>query len=137
MNEDLVQRGLMTRYLLGELSDAEKRQIEETYFADPASLEELLAIQYDLIDEFVQGRLNVQDHERFEDRIRSSPTLLAKVEFARALFQIVDSADSSEQIIPDAKPPTFKDYLFNLWSLLWQPLPSHVRWTLATAGLLT
>ncbi len=58
MKENLVQRELMVRYLLNDLSRVEELQIEESYFTNSAFLRELLAARNELISSYVRGTLN-------------------------------------------------------------------------------
>lgn len=52
MKENLVQRELMVRYLLNDLSRVEELQIEESYFTNSAFLRELLAARNELISSY-------------------------------------------------------------------------------------
>jgi hypothetical protein len=72
-------------YLLGRLDAAQESAVEERYLADPEFHDRLLAVERDLIDQFVRGEL--PDADVFERRYLSSPSRRARVDFARALLQ--------------------------------------------------
>jgi hypothetical protein len=69
-----VEQEPMFRYLLGELSEKEQREIEERYFTDTEYFEDLLKLEEDLIDEYAQDKALSGKHEK-RDR-----TLVAKIE---------------------------------------------------------
>src|SRR5262249_42108658 len=124
MKENRAQRELMSRYLLGELTEAEQEEIEEAYITDPSFLQELLAMRYELIDGFVQGSLDDSEHKRFEQRLRSSPPLQEKVEFARALFETVETMHPTRHktIIPEPKQSRMTQILLALKPSSWLDL---------------
>ena len=76
------------RYLLGDLSDAERDALEERYFTDEDAFLELKAAEDDLIDAYSRGTLPAAHRPAFEARYLASDTGRARVEFARALAQI-------------------------------------------------
>jgi tetratricopeptide (TPR) repeat protein len=76
---------LLTRYLLGELTEAENSRLEERYFADNSLYDELGALERDLIDRYVQIDLSDYEKEQFEKHFLSTPKRQQKLNFARAL----------------------------------------------------
>src|ERR1051326_4573898 len=66
LNPDSSANEQLTRYLLGEMSEAEQTQIEVRYFADPQLLAELCAWRNRLIDDYVCGGLSPSMRQRFE-----------------------------------------------------------------------
>jgi anti-sigma factor RsiW len=81
------------RYLLGKLSQADREDFEDRYFSDDALLEQLQAIEEELIDAYVKGRLDPADRAAFENRFLHSPECRRRVEFARALAAIPGAPD--------------------------------------------
>ncbi|PYS70334.1 MAG: hypothetical protein DMF69_13855 [Acidobacteria bacterium] len=49
---------MMTRYLLGELSESEQSVLEKEYFTDPQFFDQMLKIENELVDDYVRGRLS-------------------------------------------------------------------------------
>jgi hypothetical protein len=80
------------RYLLGRLPDGERDRFEDRYFSDDALHEQLLAVEEELIDAYVAGRLSASDRSAFEGRFLVSPERMQKIEFARALAAMPRSA---------------------------------------------
>jgi hypothetical protein len=81
------KQDVLERYLLGEVSDDERSEIEQGYFADDAFFDQLADAQNDLVDSYVRGALPPDDRKRFEERFLTSGSGIARVEFARALQQ--------------------------------------------------
>src|SRR5262245_4045508 len=89
----MEQRGnteqLMTRYLLGELSEEDQIGLETEYFADPERLEQLKVIEHDLIEGYVSGKLSIIDRANFERSYLSSPARRERVRFFQTLTKAV------------------------------------------------
>ncbi|MCI0488641.1 MAG: hypothetical protein L0229_18795 [Blastocatellia bacterium] len=83
MENEVIKEELLTRYLLGQLSDEEQKHIEEDYFVDDESFERLLAAERDLIDAYVRGELSEADGERFENYFLCTEDRRERVELAR------------------------------------------------------
>jgi hypothetical protein len=76
------QTDLLARYLLGELSETEQERLEEQYFSDDALLIEMLAVEDQLIDDFLRNKLTAEERRRFERGYLSFSCKREKVEFA-------------------------------------------------------
>jgi anti-sigma factor RsiW len=79
----------LIRYLLGELSDAERVRLEELYFADDKLHERLSMLEDRMIDSYVRGQLSPDERERFSRLVQTSSEQQRKVEFAEALRRMV------------------------------------------------
>lgn len=77
------------RYLLGQLPAEERDSFEDRYFSNDQLHAELLAIEEELIDRYVNGGLASQDKVCFEMRLPGSPELRQKVLFATALAAVI------------------------------------------------
>jgi anti-sigma-K factor RskA len=89
----MTEENLTRRYLLGQLSAEERQKIEERYFAESNAFEELITTEDDLIDSYARGQLSSSERQQFEQRYFSSPEGRSRVEFARALGDIVRSRE--------------------------------------------
>ncbi len=79
---------VIARYLLGGLSEAEQTQLEEQAFSDRDYLQNVRAVEKDLMDEYVRGELSGPEREAFEQRFFASAQRRRQIEFARALMQV-------------------------------------------------
>jgi hypothetical protein len=83
LNEDLL-----ARYLLGELTEEEQVRVEERAFSDPETLAQVLAVENDLVDEYVRGELPDEARRRFELKFLNSVERRRKIEFAGTLAHL-------------------------------------------------
>jgi hypothetical protein len=84
-SEDLIER-----YLLGELSAAERTALENEYLVDKAKYDGICRIEDDLLDRYARGSLSPADRERVERQFLTNPWRRRHLEFAKALAQVID-----------------------------------------------
>jgi hypothetical protein len=87
-NDELVQR-----FLLGNLSESERAELEDRFFANDDFFQELLIGEDDLIDAYVRGELPAAEGSLFERCCLSTQAGRERVEFSRALFRSVSGDD--------------------------------------------
>jgi len=108
----MIEENLARRYLLGQLSAQERQKVEERYFAESNAFEELVASEDDLIDSYARGDLSSAERQQFEQRYFSSPEGRSRVEFAKALGEIVRSrqaeAKNKKQIFWESLQRVFR-----------------------------
>src|SRR5262249_37041719 len=86
MKNKTDQDALWTSYLLGELGEEAQNRIEEQFFTDEDSYQQLLALEDELKYEYAQGGLTPQQRRAFEKRFLRSPEDHQKVAVAGALL---------------------------------------------------
>ncbi|HWO03070.1 MAG TPA: hypothetical protein VNS63_27765 [Blastocatellia bacterium] len=91
-----IDEGLIVRYLLGDLSDHEQVEIEDRAFSDAQYLQSILAVEADLIDEYVRGGLYENERRQFENRFLASNEGRQKVQFAKALAKVAGESVVTE-----------------------------------------
>ena len=84
LNEELI-----VRYLLGELPEAQQVEIEDSAFQNQQHLQDILAVESDLIDAYVRCEIPLRDREQCERHFLLPPERRRKVEFARALAAVI------------------------------------------------
>jgi len=127
VNDDEV----LTRYLLGELPEAEQAQIEERLFQDEDCYDRLCALQADLADAYVRGELSAKEGREFARRFLGTPAGQEAALFAQALNTLAD--EQTRAVAEPASAPTGR------WDWLWQWVPSlspSWQWALAAAMML-
>jgi hypothetical protein len=97
--------GIMTRYLLGELSEPERAALEQEYFSDPQLFDQLVQTENDLIDDYVRGRLSSPLRERFEQCCVTDPKRRVRLRFAEALATRLDAIEESSSAAAVAPRP--------------------------------
>lgn len=83
MRQEVTKQAI--RYFLGELSEAEQSEIEERFFADEDYSRFLDAVENDLVDDYVGGKLNFLQKQNFERRFLISERRREAVRSARIL----------------------------------------------------
>jgi len=111
-----THRDLNKRFLLGELSEGEQNALEERFFEDDAVFEELQIAQEELIELYLDDRLNAEDRAKFERRFGSSKKLQERVVFAKILADKVAVALPTLNQTP-APAPTWTERLFGSFAL--------------------
>jgi len=91
VNPDNSANEELTRYLLGEMSEAEQMEFEVRYFADPQLFAELCAWRSNLFDEYVSGGLSPWMRIRFEAAIENSWIMNERIRFAETMQQAVEA----------------------------------------------
>ena len=99
----------LTRYLLGECSEAEREQLEAEYFADEDVFAQMLTAEDDLIDAYARNQLTSEQRQKFEQHFRTSPQMGDRVQFARALSAPVNV---SREPRPEVSKPSFLAAIF-------------------------
>src|SRR5215831_13733747 len=91
------------RYLLGVGTELEKTALEETLFKDPAALEEIAAIEDDLIDDYLSGELTGNERSSFEAAYFATAERRTRVDFARTLRQRLADTGARPLASPSAR----------------------------------
>lgn len=106
----------LTRYLLGEASEAECMQLEEKFFTDDELYAQLLGAENDLIDSYVHGRLPASTQAQFEKRFLATPRRRQKVKFAQSLKRATQVAQAQGETASIATTKRVIDYSgISLW----------------------
>ena len=78
---------MMTRYLLGQLPEAQRDLYEQEWFTDQAQYAQLCEAENALIDAYVRGDLRGPEGTLFEQHFLTIPARRERVQTARALVQ--------------------------------------------------
>ncbi len=121
----------MRCYLLGDLPESEAISLEQKFFADDETFEQMWETENNLVDGYVRGRLSPEDRERFERHYLASPVHRQRVAVARNL---IEKADPS--IAPAAAVTEPKVSLRERLSAMFGLSPATWRFALTAATLL-
>jgi len=75
------------RYLLGELDDRTRAEVEQKLLSDGEVFEELLVAEDEIIDDYASGKLDPEERADFEAHFLATPERQQKLRFARALHR--------------------------------------------------
>jgi hypothetical protein len=88
---------LMTRFLLGQLSDEERKAVEERFLADDEYFTQLLVMEDSLVNDYVLGRLTDDQLKQAELLFRSSDVGKREVRFTRNLVASLREARAAKE----------------------------------------
>lgn len=88
----------LTQYLLGDLSNEERIEVEDRYLSDEKFFDDLLVAEDELIDDYVRGRMSRADRERFERNFLCSTARMGRVKSARALMRFADRHGAASHV---------------------------------------
>jgi hypothetical protein len=91
MMETDIQEKIIFRYLLGDLPEAEQFALEQEFFAEGEKLEQIWALENQLVDRYVRGGLTPVERNLFEKNYLASPVHRQRLAFAETLVQAADS----------------------------------------------
>src|SRR5262245_42377545 len=94
---------MLMLYLVGQASDEDTDQLDELSVASEEFAVRLRAVEYDLIDAYVNGELTGATLEGFKAQYLRTPAGLAEVEFARALRGYRRGGAVDPQAVPAAR----------------------------------
>src|ERR1700754_2588189 len=97
MAADLNSDKLIAQYLLGELPEEQQIEIEDRAFSDHDFLANITAVENDLIDEYIRREMTDTQRRQFEMRFLASESRRERVEFARALAQVMAETRVTER----------------------------------------
>jgi len=120
----------LVRYLLGELSAADRQRLEEQYFQNDSLFQELQAIESDLIVDYVNGELSAEECKKFEFQFLSTPHGRRKVESSRSLLSSLPAGTGG------AAKAVRKDYV-PWWQPFWPRMHGQsIAWQSSLASLM-
>jgi cell division protein FtsL len=113
------------RYLLGELSEDTRQEIERRVFIDDEYSELINALEDELIDDYLSGTLTNEEQKNFESHFLVTPERYRDLSFARTLrtYSRTSAQEEPEKTSPQPLP---------WWRAFGASLQSRVR----VAGLL-
>src|SRR6266404_2721475 len=79
------------RYLLGQLSDGAREEIEQDLLANEELFQELLVSEDEIIDEYLGGKLSADERANFETHFLATPERHEKLKFGRAFDRFLTS----------------------------------------------
>lgn len=103
MKEISDKEDSLTRFLLGEVSEHERAEVEDRLLSDEEFYEGLVAVEGDLMDAYVRGELPEPERAQFEKVFFATARGRERVEFARGLLRSATLLHDGESAPP---PPT-------------------------------
>ena len=98
MDVKAEQKRMITRYLLGEMSEQERSAFEDRYLEDSAIFEEITAAEDELMRCYARGDLSEAERTAFEKRYLKDTGNRRRVDFAKTLMDYVSSTQGSADV---------------------------------------
>ena len=114
MKQTQDSEGLIERYLLGELSAAERAALENEYLVDKARYDQVCRIEDDLLDRYARGALSPVDRERVERQYMTNPWRRRHLEFAKAFAQVIDEEPTARSAAKRSTVASWRSRLADL-----------------------
>ena len=85
MKEGLVTDALLREFLLGQLADEDRERIEDLFLTDSRTRDRVLAVEQDLIDDYLEDSLSQEEKERFLSRYAQTDEQRRKLRITGAI----------------------------------------------------
>lgn len=96
MNDKSTTDEMISEFLLKQLPEAESDAIEEKFFTDPDFFERICAVENQLVDHYIRGRMSRKEQELFERNYLITPARRQKVAFAKSLARATSQVQTAE-----------------------------------------
>ena len=113
MTEETLTDALLREFLLGKVNDEERERIESLFLTDSQIRERVLALEQDLIEDYLEDSLTEEDKEMFLSRY-------AQTEDQRRTLRITKSI--KDWAAKEARAPQVAAATASVWSGLWARL---------------
>jgi len=106
LDAETIDINVIRQYLLGQALDADRAEVEERLMADDRIYDDLLAIEDELIDEYLGGQLSQVEQQKFEEVFLAAPSRREKLRFARLFRHYIggEEVTSSESVKSSPAP---------------------------------
>ena len=106
-----VDERQICQYLLGQLGLEQQQRFEEQLMTQEGVFDELVVLEDELIDEYLQGTLSPVDRADFEKHFLATPERQQKLQFARALQKHVAAAALKQTPVSLSNPSFWQSLL--------------------------
>lgn len=107
MKQERTTDQLITKYFFGELSDEERRQLEQRYFTDSEFLERMRSIEAELIEDYVGGALPKEAAAKLEAHMLQSPHQQRKLAFTESVLRVAAKQTDASELAAETKRKSF------------------------------
>jgi hypothetical protein len=114
MKDESDNGKLLAQYLLGNLPEEQRLQVEVEFLHDDQRYEQLLALESELFYDYAQNKLSPAEREQFEKRFLSSEQNRKRAVLAAALARKMAEATpagTAENDVADREPQRFWQFL--------------------------
>ena len=102
MNDETVTDALLREFLLGKVTDDVRKRVEGLFVTEPEMCERVLAVEQDLIEDYLEGTLRADDAERFVARYAQTAEQRRKLRITKSIKDWAMTEAKAGQTAPAA-----------------------------------
>jgi hypothetical protein len=125
---------LLRKYLLGEASGQEQKEIELWLMSEEEAYDLLEAAEDDLIDDYLAGRLEGRALDRFNHHFLAAPERRRKLQFSRSFKRAIGAATPPVHVQPPTPDSSFRIRLLD--ALRYRPAVAYLAFALIIVMLM-
>ena len=100
MSEGAVTDALLRQFLLGKVTDEQRQRLESLFLIDEDMKERILAVEEELIDDYLEDTLTTKDREQFLLHYGQTPEQQRKLRIAQSIKEWAESAQPVHVEVP-------------------------------------
>ena len=100
MNDETIDDALLREFLLGKVSDEERTRIEGLFLTDSQAKERILAVEQDLMEDYLEGTLTTDDRDRFVSRYAQTEEQRRRLRITKSIKDWAIAEAASVQNVP-------------------------------------
>ena len=85
MGDDLVTDASLRQFLLGQLNEEERQQVEKIFITDSQARERILLVEQDLIEDYLDESLTAAERNQFLQQFAATPAQRRKLRITKAI----------------------------------------------------
>lgn len=127
MKKESVTDALLREFLLGKLADEDREKVEDLFLTDSPTRERVLALEQDLVDDYLEDSLGREEKERFISRYAQTDEQRRKLRITGAIkdWAVREAKESHRSVRP-----------VSVWSRLWTWLRIKPRFLVPIAVMI-
>ena len=116
MKDESVSDASLRQFLLGKMNEDERERIESLFLTDPIMRERVLAVEQDLIEDYLEDSLSVSDREEFVLRYAQTAEQQRKLRITKSIkeWAIAEDRGRAATDVGERGPS-----MSSLWSRMW------------------
>ena len=135
MKDESVTDASLRQFLLGKMNENERERIESLFLTDPNMRERVLAVEQDLIEDYLEDALSVSDREEFVLRYAQTAEQQRKLRITRSIKEWAIAEDlgrtAAASDVRQSGPTTS-----SWWSRIWGRLGLRPSWGVPIAAVI-
>ena len=100
MNEELLTDAVLREFLLGKVDDEERARIESLFLTDSEAREKVLVIEQELIEDYLEDNLTVEDKQEFLLRYGQTAAQRQQLRITEAIKNWALKENAAVQTVP-------------------------------------